>query len=112
MNHYIKHTRTGRHYKTADAESWMLEVAMAVAVAQRMRGVYGEALVPGKAHEVTYVVYQGYKSKGDVDNYAKCILDALVKTGVLKSDASIVSLHCHKLRDRVRPRTEIKVQVI
>jgi len=101
-NHYVKHTRTGRHYMTAEAVSWLQVVSMYV---------YGREVI-GKAHEVTYTVYQGAKKKGDVDNYAKCILDSLVKAGALKSDASVVSLHAHKLRDRENPRTEIHIRSI
>lgn len=102
VNHYVKHTRTGRHYTTPKADAWKSAVAI-IAKGQ---------MVTGKAHEITYTVYQGYKSKGDVDNYAKCILDSLVKAGVLKSDASVVSLHAHKVRDRVNPRTEIHIKEI
>ncbi len=113
VNNYVKHTRSGRHYKTKAAHSWLEEVGIAVCAWKLSCDPYNEeVLVPGKAHEVTYVVYQGFKSKGDVDNYAKCILDALVDCGVLKSDASIVSLHAHKLRDRNKPRTEIKVRAL
>ena len=102
VNSYVRHTKLGRHYLTSGAKTFQ----EAVAVIAR-----GEK-VSGKAYEVTYVVYQGAKRKGDVDNYAKCILDSLVKAGVIESDALVVSLHCHKLRDRNRPRTEIKVQAI
>jgi hypothetical protein len=35
-----------------------------------------------------------------------------VKSGALKSDASVVSLHAHKVRDRENPRTEIYIRSI
>jgi Holliday junction resolvase RusA-like endonuclease len=101
-NMYVRHTRAGRHYITKEASAWFAAVFMIA------RG----STVEGKAHEVSYTVFQGAKKKGDVDNYAKTILDALVKAGVLKSDASVVSLHCHKLRDRNNPRTEITVEAV
>lgn len=99
-NHYVKHTRSGQHYKTKVAEAWYFAVSV----------IAGGQCVEGDAHEVTYTVFQGGNKKGDVDNYAKTILDGLTKAGVLKSDASVVSLHCHKLRDRLNPRTEIHIK--
>ena len=101
-NSYVRHTRDGRHYLTSKSKDWYKAVAIIAAGNQ----------VSGKAHEITYTVYQGFGSKGDVDNYAKTILDGLTKAGVLKSDASVVSLHCHKLRDRERPRTEIYIKEV
>jgi crossover junction endodeoxyribonuclease RusA len=102
VNMYVRHTRRGRHYKTREAEAWASAVAVIAA------GQY----VPGKAHEITYTVYQGYKSRGDVDNYAKCLIDSLVGAGVIKSDASVIDLHAHKRRDRANPRTEIVVRAV
>jgi Holliday junction resolvase RusA-like endonuclease len=109
VNNYVKHTRGGRHYKTKAAHNWHQEVLLVV-----MKNPWHGAvqIMAGKKHEVTYTVYQGFKSKGDVDNYAKCILDALVATGVLKSDASVVDMHAYKRRDRENPRTEITVRAI
>jgi crossover junction endodeoxyribonuclease RusA len=105
VNSYVRHTRSGRHYKTQQAEGWESFVNYAV-----FQGQHKE--VEGKRHEVTYTVFQGKGSKGDVDNYAKCILDSLVSTGILKSDASVVALHAFKQRDRENPRTEIKVRAL
>jgi len=102
VNHYVKHTRTGRHYKTKEAEAWL------AAVCAIARGEH----VAGKSHEVSYTVYQGYGSRGDVDNYAKCIIDALVTAKVLKTDASVVDLHAYKRRDRLNPRTEIRIREV
>lgn len=104
-NHYKSFRVIGKHaswYLTKAAKVWHEEVAI----------VGSRREVAGKAHEITYTVYQGSGSRGDVDNYAKVILDGLVKAGVLKSDASVVSLHAHKLRDRDNPRTEIHVRCI
>lgn len=98
-NHYVRHTRAGGHYKTPRAIAWYEAVAL-------MAG--GES-VAGRSHSVTYRVYQGFNSKGDVDNYAKCILDGLVKAHVIESDASVVEIHGYKFRDRENPRTEIEI---
>jgi Holliday junction resolvase RusA-like endonuclease len=101
-NNYIRHTRLGRHYMTPQAIAWYQTVAAIVC---------GQS-VSGDTHEITYTVYQSSRSRADVDNYAKCILDGLVKAGVLKSDASVVDLHAHKRRDRLNPRTEIHIREV
>jgi Holliday junction resolvase RusA-like endonuclease len=105
-NHYKNYRVIGKFvswYLTKEAKAWHEVVALACS---------GMEPVSGKTHEITYTVYQGAKSRGDVDNYAKMILDALVKAGALKSDASVVALHCYKKRDRIDPRTEIEVQEV
>lgn len=98
-NSYVRHTRQGKHYLTPEAEAWY----RAVATIARGMGVRG------KEHAVEYTVYQGFNHRGDVDNYAKVILDGLVKGGVLATDSSVTSLHAHKKRDKLNPRTEIFV---
>jgi Holliday junction resolvase RusA-like endonuclease len=69
----------------------------------------GQALA-ADAYEIEYTVYQGKGSRGDVDNYSKCILDGLVRAGVIHSDAAVTDLHQHKRRDWENPRTEIVVR--
>lgn len=104
-NHYKSFRVIGKHaswYLTKAAKAWHEAVA-AIAAGRE---------VAGKAHAISYTVHQGHGSRGDVDNYAKVILDGLVKAGVLKSDASVVELHAHKRRDRDNPRTEIKVEAL
>jgi len=104
-NHYKSFRVIGKHaswYLTSQAKEWIRAVGL----------LAGPDMVSGDAHEITYTVYQGHGSRGDVDNYAKCILDALVKAGVLKSDASVVDLHAHKRRDRENPRTEIHIREV
>jgi Holliday junction resolvase RusA-like endonuclease len=104
-NHYKRYRVIGKHaswYLTAKAKGWHQAVAIIAA---------GQSAV-GSKHEISYTVFQGTGSRGDVDNYAKCILDALVKAGVLKSDASVVDLHAYKRRDRENPRTEIRIKEV
>jgi Holliday junction resolvase RusA-like endonuclease len=111
-NHYKSFRVIGKHacwYLTKEAKAWHAAVQ---SEACWDYPVGGFSPIEGNAHEITYTVYQGSGSRGDVDNYAKCILDSLVKAGVLKSDASVVSLHAHKMRDRQNPRTEIHIRSI
>ena len=110
-NHYKSFRVIGKHaswYLTKEAKAWHATVHD---WARCWHGIE-TPLVTGKAHEITYKVYQGSGSRGDVDNYAKVILDGLVKAGVLKSDASVVAMHAYKFRDRENPRTEIHVRAI
>jgi len=102
VNHYVKHTRTGRHYKTALAKEWDKVCALFIQADE----------VVGNTHEVEYTVFQGKGSRGDVDNYGKCVIDSLVRSGVLRSDATVTDMIARKRRDRENPRTEIVVRAI
>jgi crossover junction endodeoxyribonuclease RusA len=102
VNHYVKHTRTGRHYVTKEATAFMQAVAI----------IANGRSVAAKAYEVTYTVYQGKGSKGDVANYEKCVGDGLVKAGVIHSDSAITDYHQHKRRDWLNPRTEIHIKEV
>ena len=62
------------------------------------------------AYEIAYVVYQGPNERGDVDNYGKCLLDSLVKSGVIDRDHKVIAIHGYKARDRENPRTEIFIR--
>ena len=87
-------------YVTKAAESFM------AALAACARGM----TISADSYSVGFCVYQGAGSRGDVDNYSKCILDGLVKAGVIHSDAAITDLSMSKRRDRLNPRTEIIVR--
>lgn len=106
VNHYVRHTRSGRHYKTPEAISFEQIGAIAC------RGFS----VCSKAYSVTINIYQGAKKKGDIDGYAKQVLDLLATNGVLldkngkrSTDAHVTELHMTKQRDKDNPRTEVVV---
>jgi hypothetical protein len=40
-------------------------------------------------YEVMIDVYLGHRQRGDADNFLKCGIDALVKAGVIHSDANV-----------------------
>ena len=100
VNHYVKHTRTGRHYVTAEAKAFIQAIAI----------IANGRSVAAKEYEVSYTVYQGKGRKGDVANYEKCVGDGLVKAGVIHSDSAITAYHQYKRRDWENPRTEIHIQ--
>ena len=87
-------------YHTADAKDWWAAVTHVVG---------GRKLSDGEL-DVSYIVYRGKGSRGDVDNYSKCILDALVRSGLIANDDVVADLHCHKRRDRAKPRTVIVIR--
>jgi len=107
VNHYMKHraaTVKGKTlvmaYPSKDAKAWWKAVD----------NFTGGASLEAEAYEIAYVVYQGKNERGDVDNYAKCVLDALVRSQVIDSDHKVVALHSYKRKDRDYPRTEIFIR--
>lgn len=89
-NHYVKHTHIGRHYVTGEARAFFDAVRLYA------RGQF--VRFPWYAVEVWVTL--GPKLKGDADNYLKCGLDALVKAGVIDSDAKVTDLEIHKRRGK------------
>lgn len=108
VNHYTKYRafqpREGKPIVTAypgkEAKAWWKAVAFEA----------GDKVVDAPMYEIAYVVYQGPNERGDVDNYAKCVLDGLVKAGVISSDHLVTAVHGYKKRDRDKPRTEIFIR--
>ena len=86
-NMYIRHSR-GRHYRTTQATRFYETVAL----------LAGGRKVCGKKHMMRIEIYLAPKQKGDLDNFLKCAFDAIVKAGILKSDASVTQLFACKDR--------------
>lgn len=103
-NHYKVATwRTGRpHYIITDEARAYYD---AVAIFARGRTV----AMPKARYAVQIDVYLGPRQRLDFDNGFKCGLDALVKAGVIHSDAAVDGAHAvcivHK-DERTNPRTE------
>jgi crossover junction endodeoxyribonuclease RusA len=102
VNHYVKHTRTGRHYVTAEGRAYKQAVAI-FARGQSLRA---------KRYELEAVIHLGHGQRGDGDNFWKVIADGLVEAGVIHSDAAVSDWILRKRRDRNNPRTEITVRGI
>jgi Holliday junction resolvase RusA-like endonuclease len=88
VNHYVKHTRLGKHYVTEEAKRFMQTVA---ALSNRQCVRY-------ERYFVEIYLNLGPKERMDVDNCAKVILDALAKCGIIHSDAAVTDLALHKRR--------------
>ena len=100
VNHYVKHTRSGRHYKTQEGEAFK----EAIGIIARGRSI------KAKEYELEAHVYLGFGQKGDGDNFWKCLADGLVQAGVIHSDAAVKDWIMRVRRDRESPRTEITVR--
>jgi crossover junction endodeoxyribonuclease RusA len=98
-NHYVKHTRTGRHYVTSEAKAFK----EAVALCGRGRSMRATA------YSVAIAIFLGKGQKGDLDNFAKCCLDAIVDAGIIDTDAKVNSLALSKTRRVQDPHTEIRI---
>lgn len=99
VNHYVKHTRSGRHYVTKEAKAFK----EAVAIFAR-----GKSAI-AKRYEVEIAIFLAKRQRGDGDNFAKCVLDSLVSAGVIHSDAAVKKVSITKDRDWKNPRTEITI---
>ena len=87
-------------YLTPEAEDFYQCVAM----------VAGGRSIGGASLEVTYIVFLPAGRRTDVDNYAKCILDALKHARVIRDDLDVDDLHGHRRRDLNAPRTVIIIK--
>lgn len=98
VNHYVRHSMGGRHYRTSEANTFMQMVAIA------FRGLR----LPKARYSVSIHFWLGRGKKMDVDNAPKCCLDALVRCGAIVSDAYVDELHVEKFRGE--PKTHILVR--
>lgn len=99
VNHYVKHTRSGRHYVTKEAKAFK----EAVVLFARGKAVIAERF------GLEVWIYLGHGKRGDGDNFFKVLADSLVQAGVIHSDAAVDDWILHKRRDRTNARTEIRV---
>lgn len=102
VNMYVRHTRTGRHYVTKEAQTFK-DAVFAYSARRKVRA---------DAYEVEVFVYLGKGDRGDADNFWKVILDALVAAGTIDTDAKASDITLRKRRDWESPRTEIRVRAI
>jgi crossover junction endodeoxyribonuclease RusA len=100
VNHYKMRTRKGVTFVSAEAKAYK-EAVFYCARGQK---------VVADEYAVGIRIFLGKKGNGDVDNFAKCVLDGLTDAGVIHSDAAIQRLTIEKFRDWESPRTEIVVE--
>lgn len=103
VNHYKKVNYRGgkmNWFLTKEATAFMDALYL---LSRNMR-------LSAETYEVEFCVYQGKGERGDVDNYSKCVLDGLVKAGIITTDSAVTDLRMSKRRDWASPRTEIVVR--
>ena len=89
VNMYVRHSR-GRHYVTKEAERFQSDIAVLASGYK----------VDAPAYQIEIHVLLGKGQRGDVDNFAKVVLDGLVKAGVIHSDSAVQRLHISKERGK------------
>lgn len=99
VNNYVRHTRSGIHFKTRESKDFALAVS-----------VLSKGSVDANPLRLEVHLYFAKGQKGDGDNFFKVIADSLVKVGIIKSDAHITQWYLEKHRDRDNPRTVICVK--
>ena len=111
VNHYVKHTRSGRHYVTKEGMAFKAAVgllARGATVAPETRRDRSKA-----RYRLTVRVFLGPKQRGDGDNLWKCVADGLVEANVIHSDAAVKEwLMFVDGDERIQGRTEIEVERI
>ena len=100
VNHYVKHTKNGRHYVTSEGRAF--KEAVCLFAKGRTLGA--------RRYELEACIYLGHGQRGDGDNFWKVIADGLVEAQVLHSDAAVSDWIMRVRRDRANPRTEIIVR--
>lgn len=96
-----RHSRGGV-FKSADAKAYEWAV-LAVVREQALPLLQGEL-------RVSLVLYRPEK-RGDVDNYAKTLLDSL-QGHVYANDRQICELHIVRRDDRHNPRVEVEISEV
>lgn len=87
VNHYWKHTKSGKHYVTQKGKAFQFEV--------RRIGKQVDRLLGAVAVQVD--VYLPDKRRRDIDNLLKALLDGLTASGVIEDDSLISDLRIRKV---------------
>ena len=85
-------------YHTAKAKAWFRDVAVFA----------GGRKIRGESYTLSFVVFVPDARTRDVDNFFKCILDAMAEAhgcGMIDDDKKVVEVHGYRRIDRTNPRT-------
>jgi Holliday junction resolvase RusA-like endonuclease len=107
VNHYVRHSRSGRHYKDGSAKEFSEKLALACSASRPVHGMQ---------FEVHIWISLGKRQKGDIDNFPKVVLDSIsragmlrnYKTGSLMSDSHVTHLQVTKERGE-RSMTTVEI---
>ena len=89
-------------YHTKEAKAWWKIVA---------QFAHGRSVDSG-LYTVAFVLHLPPRSRMDLDNGSKCILDSLTKAGVIRDDRYVTELHAYKVKAATDAdaRTEIYIR--
>ena len=92
VNHAVRHTRDGRHYKTKAAEDFDWQVALEWRKHDR-----GTIEAEHYAVDIMFQLKAGRKGRQpDLDGLCKYALDALVHCNIILDDVRVTDLSLHK----------------
>lgn len=108
-NHAVKHTRTGGHYKTADARAYEATVAQIVA-AMGLGHLLGKKPLEGPL-VVSWLLSPPDLRARDMDNARKVAADALTRAGFWVDDSNKVLVEEHFVWTDASPGGQISLLV-
>ena len=103
----VSNRRTGRPF-TIKSKAYAAWSASAISQLTDAHPLHGQKAVCVTPTAITLRVYRA-ADVGDLDNFAKGVLDALQQSNWLEDDKLVVQLEMFKLLDRKNPRIEIEI---
>jgi Holliday junction resolvase RusA-like endonuclease len=95
--------RGGRHYTPDESRHYQEEVALMARLHHNGPPIAGDVIAIIQVHA---------ERNGDLDNYAKALLDACVKAQVLRDDIDIEDLHIFRVPPTDPRKAEVRVTLI
>lgn len=89
-------------YDTSEAKAWWKAIAASA----------GGRNVEAAQYIVAFVLHLPPRSRMDLDNGAKCVLDGLTKAKVIRDDRYVIEVHAYKVKAPTdwEARTEIYIK--
>jgi len=112
VNNYLKNTQYGRRFMPPKTKEYVeiVQTTSKKYLLMNFSSLEQAQLPTTKPLSMTLTYYFKDKRRRDVDNYSKCILDAL-QTIIYNDDNQIQHLTLSKYIDRENPRTEITITI-
>ncbi len=112
VNSYLKNTQYGRRYMPPKTKEYVEQAQISAKKHLLLnKSSLEQAQLPtSKPLTMSLTYYFSDKRRRDIDNYSKCILDAL-QTIIYNDDNQIQHLTLSKYIDRENPRTEITITI-
>ena len=112
VNNYLKNTQHGRRFMPPKTKEYV-EVVQTISkkhLLLNLSTIEQAQLPTSKPLTMSLTYYFSDKRRRDIDNYSKCILDAL-QTIIYNDDNQIQHLTLSKCIDKENPRTEVTIAI-